>query len=110
MSTDPDEVTALIAAALVRAHAAAKATPEQLASRIPDFLPTAVQVRGALSAEGWLNDSEEQQIARQVLNFQDVQKLLRDKVAMMVAVERERHEAVGAARERRLWLEGKGSG
>lgn len=105
-----DDITALIAATLVRAHAASKVTSEQLASRTADFLSTATQVRDALHAAGWLNDSEEQVIARQALDFQDVQKLLRDKVAKMVALEREKHVADGRAEERRLWLEGRGNG
>lgn len=105
-----DDVTALIADTLVRAHASTKSTPEQLASRLPDFLPLAVQIRDVLHAGGWLNDGEEQQVARLALDFRDVQKLLRDKVAKIVGLERARHEANGAAGERRLWMEGKGNG
>jgi hypothetical protein len=95
----PDDLTALIAATLVRAHAAAKATPEQLAGRIPDFLPTAVLVRDALAAEGWLNDGEEQVTARRVLNMEHIRKALRNEVAMMAAAERETWIAQGRAME-----------
>lgn len=108
MSDDPDEVTTLIAATLVQAHAAPKATLEQLASRTADFLPLAAKVRDALSVEGWLNDAEDQVIARRVLDLRHIQKALRDEVAMMVGAEREKHRADGRAEERRLWMEGKG--
>lgn len=93
-----DEVTALIADTIGRYDSAGNVAGEARA------------IRDALSAAGWLNDSEEQVVARYVLDMDDVRRMLRDKVARMVAAEREKHVANGRAEERRLWLEGKSGG
>lgn len=93
----PDDVTALIA----------HTVNDFRTLDDPDDIARAV--RDALSAAGWLNDGEEQVIARRVLDMRHVQKMLRDEVAMMAGAEREKHVADGRAEERRLWMEGKGN-
>lgn len=94
--TDLDETTALIYTALE--------------ASFPDGLGAMAQaVRDRLAREGLLRDGEEVHTVRHVLDLEDVRKTLRNAVERMALAEHEKWKALGAAEERRLWLEGKGN-
>lgn len=115
MSDDPDEATLLVANALARTDWGG-IPPEALRDDlIDDALPGARAVITALDEAGLLlhpgagGTSEHPELVRQVLDAGEVRKAHYAHAAAVVDARIERWMALGEARGRAKWLEGKGN-